>query len=168
MKVELLEELPAEEIGHIWQEFHREKDGLAAVIPREAFARLEARAAANPLFLYALPREGGIEFFYAQFSGGQCAFTSLLEFKTHQEHARPNLVMTHYKELLGSKDIVLMRGEVQKLSVPDAQFLANQMQLYYLGTDANYALVETFNQRPEEFDHQQLIDRLADIQLFNK
>lgn len=55
-----------------------------------------------------------------------------LEYKTHRENARPHLVLTHYVELAGEKDVVLMVGELGDrniLTLQEAQNLVYQMQV---------------------------------------
>lgn len=43
----------------------------------------------------------------------------------------------------------------------EAQFLANQVQLYYTTSDqGRFTLVRRFNQSPETFDYQDLIEHL--------
>jgi hypothetical protein len=41
----------------------------------------------------------------------------------------------------------------------DAQYLVNQMQIYYLA-DVKYAAVQTFNHNPIKFDYETLINDL--------
>lgn len=113
-----------------------------------------------------MPRPDGIEFFYVQWSGldGSVAFTSLGEFKLRQDMAKPFLVLKHHKELLQSKGLVLMAGHVGDGMKPiDAQFLVNQLQIYYNGKDEAYELVKVFNQEPSEFDFNILLNRLTSL-----
>lgn len=51
-------------------------------------------------------------------------------------------------------------------SALEAQFLVNQVQLYYGGGDeAKLALVDKFNLTPEDFKHMDLIEQLEKIDL---
>ncbi|RUS14472.1 ATP synthase mitochondrial F1 complex assembly factor 1, partial [Endogone sp. FLAS-F59071] len=107
----------------------------------------------------------GIEFYLLQFSYHQCVFTSLLEYKTKGAGARPYLTLTHYPDLLPTKGIVLMHGELadspRVLSVADAQFLAFQVQQFYVsGGERKLRLVEKFHEKPDEFDHRVLLEEL--------
>ena len=46
----------------------------------------------------------------------------------------------------------------------EAQFLANQVQLYYASTDPQYFhLLRQFNLEPDQFDYRTLIDQLQNI-----
>lgn len=47
-------------------------------------------------------------------------FTPLAEYKLRQEYAQPLLVLTHYTDLIASKGIVLMRGEITGADEVDA------------------------------------------------
>eukprot|EP00041_Stephanoeca_diplocostata_P008169 m.118332 g.118332 ORF g.118332 m.118332 type:complete len:303 (+) comp17203_c0_seq1:199-1107(+) len=161
MKMELLQDLTGEEIGALWQKHHADQSCIGAVVPAAVYHTLKQRATECPLFLLPVPRAEGVEFFYQQFRGNQIAFTSLLEYKTHSENARPYLLLNHYVELLESKGVVLMAGDLDdNINVMDAQFLANQVQLYYLGDAEAYDVVKQFNHRPEEFDYNTLLTRL--------
>ena len=48
--------------------------------------QIRKRANECPLFVYPLPRDEGIEFFLAQWTGNQCAFTSLVEYVAPHYH----------------------------------------------------------------------------------
>lgn len=110
-----------------------------------------------------MPREQGVEFFFLQFSFHQVNFTSLLEYKTKGSEARPFLTLTHFPELQKSKDIVLMKGDInddpRMLDTGNAQFLTFALQEFYVtGGEQKLKLVEKFHNSPSEFDFQELID----------
>ena len=50
--------------------------------------------------------------------------------------------------------MVLFRGQPdeKRLSVDDGRLLVLQLLEFYVNDDAKYALVQTFNHRPKEFD----------------
>jgi ATP synthase F1 complex assembly factor 1 len=97
--------------------------------------------------------------------GHQCAFTSLLEYHTHKENARPHMSLNYFTELQASKGIVLMAGDVDSkiLSPKDAQYLVNILQSYYLTTPEKLKLVHTFNKDPKNFDFQKLLEDLDNL-----
>ncbi|RUP52030.1 ATP11 protein-domain-containing protein [Jimgerdemannia flammicorona] len=168
MKIELLENEDPETIGKIWTECHSTKDCISAVIPGETYKTFFQRSQKYPMFIVPLMQPQGVEFYLLQFSYHQCVFTSLLEYKTRVAQARPYLTLTHYPELLPTKGIVLMRGELSEeprvLSSADALFLALQMQQFYVsGGERKLKLVEAFHERPEEFDHHVLIEEMARV-----
>ncbi|KAJ1845091.1 hypothetical protein LPJ73_004962, partial [Coemansia sp. RSA 2703] len=157
------------EIGEIWNQYHATKDTISAAIPATTYGDLLAVAKKNPLFVLPLPRESGVEFFFLQFDHHQVHFTSLLEYKQNTVNARPYLTLTHYTDLMDSKGVVLMRGEMdgeQKfIDVQNAQYLALQMQMFYVtGGPEKRSLVEKFNQKPELFDYQELLEQAEKLQ----
>lgn len=85
----------------------------------------------------------------------------------HKENAPECLNIVHYTELR-DKGIVLMRGEydTQVLNPQEAQCLANQLQLYYCKADkSKMELLETFNNRPDNFKHMDLIKEMENIKI---
>jgi len=113
-------------------------------------------------FLLPLSHEDGVEFYLLQFSFHQVIFTSLLEYKTHGENARPYLTLTHYPELIDDKGIVLMNGAVttnpKVLTVDQAQILTFGLQQYYVSDHPEkVSLLHDFHKNPEKFSHERLI-----------
>lgn len=102
-----------------------------------------------------------------QFNYHQVIFTSLLEFKAKGQEARPYLTITHFPELIKSKDIVLMKGEItdtKLLSTANAQYLAFALQQFYVtGGDAKRKLLETFHTKPQEFDYNHVIKEMENV-----
>ncbi|KAJ2709644.1 hypothetical protein H4R19_004147 [Coemansia spiralis] len=168
VRLELLEGKSTDEIGEIWNGYHAGRDGISAVIPAATYQELTAVAKKNPLFVLPLPRSEGVEFFFLQFNYHQVHFTSLLEYKMATTSARPYLTLTHYTDLMDSKGVVLMRGEVDTtvnhVDAHNAQYLALQMQQFYVtGGPAKRQLLELFNQNPAEFDYRALVDAAAKL-----
>ncbi|KAJ2745058.1 hypothetical protein GGI20_002467 [Coemansia sp. BCRC 34301] len=165
MRLDLLADRSASEIGELWTAYHTSKAGVvSAVIPADTYRRLQQTARTNPLFVLPLPRaDQGVEFFLLQCDYHQVHFTSLAEYKTHTVQARPVLTLTHYTDLMDDRGVVLMRGELdpenRAFNVQNAQLLALLMQLFYVsGGPEKRALLETFNHRPAEFDYARLIE----------
>ena len=96
-------------------------------------------------------------------------FTSLLEYKTHGEFARPHTTVMHFEDLAEEKGIVLMRGEIDNghgMGLDDARMLMIGVQKLF-GADASSergkirrALIEKFSKGSEEFDVSELMDEL--------
>ncbi|KAK9727369.1 hypothetical protein K7432_001902 [Basidiobolus ranarum] len=166
LKMDKILQEDAEVIGKIWTEYHASKENaLSAVIPAETYDRLFERSKKYPLFVLPVPREEGAEMYLLQFAYHQCYFTSLLEYKTHGENARPYLTLTHYTDLKESKGVVLMHGEISDepriLSPQDAQFLVYGLQQFYItGSERKQKMVEDFHHNPQAFDVKQLIEEL--------
>ncbi|TSK53705.1 ATP synthase mitochondrial F1 complex assembly factor 1 [Bagarius yarrelli] len=127
------------------------------------YEKIIDRAKLCPMFLYALPREEGYEFFLGQWAGQELHFTSLINVQTLGENAPSQLILYHYSDLKQDKEIVLMTAEMDSkfITVHEAQCLANQVQLFYAAQrHETFQLVETFNHRPAEFKHMSVIAEL--------
>lgn len=166
MKLDLIENKSKEEITEIWQEYHKNKDCIAAVLTQEQFDKMFERGKKYGTFLLPLPRENGYEFIVSQFHGTEIHMTPLLWYQTHKENAPECLTMIHYTELLDSKGIVLMRGEFDTKSIngTEAQCLANELQIYYSSDHPQrLRLLQLFTEKPDEFKHMDLVAHLETI-----
>jgi len=168
LKVDLIKDKSAKEIEIIWQNYHTDKDYIAAIIPSKDYSILEERSSKYPVFIFPLPRSQGYEFIMCQFESNSVHFTPLLYFQVHKENAPECLTITHYKELKDDKDIILMRGEYNKdiLNAKEAQCLANQLQMYYVQNDEKkLQLLERFSRKPDSFDHMELVKEINNLSL---
>ncbi|KAG0208916.1 hypothetical protein BGX28_000235 [Mortierella sp. GBA30] len=164
MKLDLVQDLSAEDISKIWIQKHvDQEDTISAVVPAETYKKMLSRSKEYPLFLLPLSHGDGVEFYLLQFAFHQVIFTSLLEYKTHGENARPFLTLTHYPELIDYKGIVLMSGTVSTnpkvLTIEQAQILTFGLQQYYVSDHKDKVqLLQDFHKRPEDFSHERLIE----------
>ncbi|KAF8936446.1 hypothetical protein BGZ47_009489 [Haplosporangium gracile] len=164
MKLELVKDLDVEEISKIWIQKHMEQeDSISAVVPAETYKKMLKRSKDYPLFLLPLSHGDGVEFYLMQFAFHQVIFTSLLEYKTHGENARPFLTLTHYPELIDDKQIVLMHGVVSTnpkvMTLDQAQILTFGLQQYYVSDHPEkLQLLKDFHRQPEKFSHEKLIE----------
>jgi ATP synthase F1 complex assembly factor 1 len=131
------------------------------------------------MFILPLPRDTGIEMHFLQFKFPEqnvthILFTSLLEYKTHGEYARPHTTVIHFEDLAEEKGIVLMRGEVESeqrgIGLADARTLVMGVQKWY-GADegsergrVRRGLIEEFSKGSDEFDIRKLMDELNRIE----
>lgn len=171
MKVDLLEDKSAEEIGKIWRDFHLTKDSISAVIPKDVYKQMAERFIEYKTFLFPLPRKQGYEFIVVQFLGNGAHFTTLINFQAHAENAPECLTLTHYTDLAEEKGIVLMVGEYDPnvLTIQEAQCLANQVEMYYCNpSQEKQDLMEKFVKRPNEFKHMDLVAQVETMALFTK
>ncbi|XP_028301239.1 ATP synthase mitochondrial F1 complex assembly factor 1 [Gouania willdenowi] len=163
LNLEMIKDMTGEEIAELWMKYFSTKDTISAVIPTQTYQLIYSRSQSCPMFLYAVPQREGYEFLIGQWSQHQLHFTSLINVQTLGEHAPSQLILYHYPELQQEKGLVLMTAELDPkfMSVHQAQCLANQVQLFY-GTQRyhTYQLVETFNHRPTEFRHMEVIAEL--------
>ncbi|KAG0091153.1 ATP synthase mitochondrial F1 complex assembly factor 1 [Podila epicladia] len=164
LKLDLVANLDAENISKIWIQKHMDQeDTISAVVPAETYKKMLARSKEYPLFLLPLSHGDGVEFYLLQFAFHQVIFTSLLEYKTHGENARPYLTLTHYPELIETKGIVLMNGTVSTnpkvLTLDQAQILTFGLQQYYVSDHLQkQALLHDFHKNPANFSHEKLIE----------
>ncbi|XP_075976428.1 ATP synthase mitochondrial F1 complex assembly factor 1 [Anticarsia gemmatalis] len=167
LKIDLVQDKDAAEIQTIWEEYHKNKEVISAIIPNDLYRAQQEQTKEFPTFLFPLPRDQGYEFIMCQSYGHTVHFTPLLAYQVHKENAPECLTIVHYTELL-AKGIVLMRGEYDKnvLNGQEARCLANQFQMYYSGKDeAKLELLRTFTKSPDTFKHMDLITQLESISL---
>lgn len=168
MKIELLADKGKQEISDIWLNYHKEKDCISGILEPSTFDEIFKIASEYPTFILPLPRENGYEFILTQFAGTEVHMTPLLWYQTHRENAPECMTIAHFLELKESKDIVLMRGQfdTKSISAQEAQCLANQLRLYYTNKcQTRLNLLKTFNQRPDEFKHMDVIKQLENVEL---
>lgn len=168
LKTELLKDKSNEVLEYIWSEHFRHKDTVSGVMPAGTYDKLYENARKYPIFLFPLPRDMGYEFIVAQFAGHEIHFTPLINYQAYKENAPECLTIVHYTDLKDERGIVLMQGEYNKdvVNAFEAQCLANQVQLYFTGSDkAKTALLEAFHNTPAEFKHSDLIDQLETLDL---
>lgn len=100
-----------------------------------------------------------LEFYLLQFTDTQIYFTHLDAYKLNPDQAVPVLVLTHYSDL---EKIVLMRGEVQGVSMDDARRLVYLVQLFY-GQAKKFEIVERFSRGGVEFDYNDIIRAVNEL-----
>ncbi|XP_065573507.1 ATP synthase mitochondrial F1 complex assembly factor 1-like isoform X2 [Artemia franciscana] len=153
----------------IWNSFYSGKDGVVtAMIPKDKYTLIKERSSKYPIFVFPLPRSEGYEFFLCQFSGNECHFTSLINYQTYKENAPECFTIVHYPDLIDEKGVVLMKGDYDKnvLKSAEAQCLANEIQLYYGKEDPKKtALLETFTNKPDTFNYNDLVEEVNSISL---
>lgn len=161
VNVELLKDLDAAAIDHIWKEHHLSRDCVFSVVPDIEYDVLYAKSKLSPNFLYTLPKGDGFEFYLCQFSGKNVYFTPLGMYQLVKENAPPCLTVAHFDELKTEKGIVLMAGEYDRkvISKAEALNLVKQMTLYY-GRDVGHRhnLVRLFNATPDKFQYLDIIE----------
>ena len=111
-RLELLEQEIPEKVRRIWLQHHAAKPCISAVIPVETAKILSTRLEANPDFIIPVPSdtaEGGYSVLYQQSVGNVVQYTSVEEYTSYKEQARPFLNLFFYDDCQ-SKGLVLMRG----------------------------------------------------------
>ncbi|MCL4116651.1 UNVERIFIED_CONTAM: hypothetical protein GTU68_039521 [Idotea baltica] len=168
MKIDLLKDRTAEEIKYIWTRYFSTKDAISGIMPAQLFDKIQDRSVQYPMFIFPLPRDQGYEFIYVQFAANEIHFTPLINYQAHQENAPECLTMVHYPDLKSEKGVVLMHGEFNKdiLTAKEAQFLANEVTLYYGGNDQEkIELLRKFHSSPSSFNHLELVEQIEKLDL---
>lgn len=89
-------------------------------------------------------------------------FTGLEDYKARGTEAAPYFTVSYYAEFAGSKDLVLLRGDIvftSKLSDSEAKWLLETTHSFYL-EDGKYKLVERFNKEADEFEFNDVLQAL--------
>lgn len=202
LNIEKIQAESPEAVAKLWTAYHTMRDKLSAAVPAPTYQSMVETGRRYPQFVLPLPKtettsegkeETAFEMFFMQWallphpSGvpkttpppSAVLFTSLAEYKLRQEYAQPALVLTSYTDLIDSKDLVLMRGDITEgqgtdtepgkpvISQKEAQLLALCMQRFYnidwtSESDAEVerlkVLLRTFHEQPESFKLEQLLD----------
>ncbi|KAJ3347686.1 hypothetical protein HDU91_006723 [Kappamyces sp. JEL0680] len=169
LKLDLVKDQSAEDIGKIWNLYHSTRNALSAALDSGFYEKLYAKSKKHPMFVLPLPRDDGYEMLLLQFQGHQVYFTPLVEYQLKKENAKPSFSITFYTELSKDKDVVLMLGELAdpngSLTLKDAQNLIYQLQIFYVtGSPAQKAMVEKFWTDPANFSYEELIESLTKLE----
>ena len=113
--VNLLLKEPYEQIVHIWNGYHEFKlDLISDVLKSNSFRILQKRGKECPNFVLPLQKKLGYINYYLQFQKDLILFTSLREFQVKGDKSQPVISLSHYDELEKTKDLILLRGEVNE------------------------------------------------------
>lgn len=164
-------QLPPKEIEYIWRLRHAsDPQSLCAVIPYPTYRHLVETARRHPQFILPLPREGrGAEIHFLQWTFPSpttttVLFTHLAEFKLRREFSQPHTTVTHHLDLAGSKDMVLLHGNVMEgrgVTVDEGRWLLMCLQKFYGFGDNEVRrrkLLQQFNQGDGEFKIDELLE----------
>lgn len=164
------------EMAMLWRaRFAESTTSICAVIPAAVYATLYATARRCPMFVLPLFRNAGeaaeMHFLQWQFPERDTAHlvvSSLIEYKTHGEYARPHTVVTHHAELAQEKGLVFMRADLTDPRAPEpiqASWLMSLLQRFYCPDERDptaagrKAMVEAFNRGDAAgFDVDRLIE----------
>lgn len=153
-KLPLLVRESPDSIKKIWTDFHAQReDTTSIVLTKGEFELLAGRSKISPMYIFPVRRDNGFFVLLSQWQDNHCIFTFLEDYKRNPSTAQPYLAITLYQELLPIKGIVLVRGDIaiQHLQKLEGERLLHLLKDAYLG-DRSYRMVDTFNNRPNEFD----------------
>ena len=164
VKLDLLKDEPPERVKEIWLEFHASKhNAFGSVLPPPAFSLLLSNAAACPFFIVPVLKPDGAFFnLLAQWQDTVCLLTFLEDYQADPAAAQPYLTLSTYDELLESKELGLLRGDVgPALKAAEAAQVAGTLLSSYIQPE-EYERVTRFNHSPESFDFQEYLDAVID------
>ena len=100
-------------------------------------------------------RQGGHFFLVSQLQDNSLLLTYMDEFKKKGVLATPYLIFTFFEELLETKNLALLRGDIvdHKLEKKEARDVLTDFFMFYLTPDLYDKYVYSFNGDPESFDY---------------
>ena len=157
VKLPLLRKEPAPRIKEIWAEYHQGRaDAVARTLDATQATLLVDRAQAAPLQLHPVRRGEGHFLLLSQFQHRKhFLFTFLEDYKKNPAFARPYVTLTLHDDLAKEKDIVLLRGDVEKQMLKEEadHVIAQVVESYCIASRySSDSGPLTFNQRPNDFD----------------
>ena len=157
VKLPLLKKEPTSKIAEIWRSYHEgRQDAVGRDIPAKTAQVLVDRAGAAPTFLFPVFRDGGHFLLLSQFQNRRnFLFTFLEDYKKNPAFARPYVTLTLHDDLAKEKDIVLLRGDVEKQMLKEEadHVIAQVVESYCIASRySSDSGPLTFNQRPNDFD----------------
>ena len=157
VKLPLLKKEPTSKIAEIWRSYHEgRQDAVGRDIPAKTAQVLVDRAGAAPTFLVPVFRDGGHFLLLSQFQNRRhFLFTFLEDYKKNPAFARPYVTLTLHDDLAKEKDIVLLRGDVEKQMLKEEadHVIAQVVESYCIASRySSDSGPLTFNQRPNDFD----------------
>ncbi|RHY07518.1 hypothetical protein DYB25_005207 [Aphanomyces astaci] len=146
-------------IRRIWGEYHDAKsDALATVLTAAELETLIARGKKCSFFVFPVYRvnsetkEEGFFTMLSQFQDKCFLLTTLDAYRENPAQAPPCLTVSLFDDLVPSKELALVRGDVANvLDKPEASVLLDALLARYVDDDL-FSTVEAFNLKPHEFN----------------
>ncbi|KAK8551499.1 hypothetical protein V6N12_040136 [Hibiscus sabdariffa] len=151
-----------EDLASIWDDYHLGRGHIGLTMKAKLYRLLEQRSSDCRYFVVPLWRGSGYTTMFAQVQLPYMLFTGLEDYKARGTRASPYFTATFYTEFAGSKDLVLIRGDIvftSKLTDEEAKWLLEKTQSFYLN-DVRYKLVECFNKEPRDFEFKDVLRAL--------
>lgn len=159
VKMQLLNKQGMGRVREIWLEYHEgHARAVGDVMSGEEYGVWRQRTERCRHFVVPVMREGGYFVVMVEFQGRYCFMTYLEDYRRDVGKAQPYLTMTMYEEVLETKGIVLVRGEVTNhLKRDEAKVLWELVRRFYLGERRLYDMVVAFNEDGERFDFEEVV-----------
>lgn len=166
MNVEKILPLEEEAIRKLWLKYHYEKPAVVSTLQSKQFTPIATHLSRYPRFIWPLPKDNGYITFFSQYMPAagphdhHIFYTPLSLLQEDPNTTTTGMQMHFFADLMDEKDMVLMRGDYEEslLNATEAQFLANQFQLYYGDLQPHkHEFLATFNERPADFNFDALL-----------
>ncbi|KAA8494448.1 ATP synthase mitochondrial F1 complex assembly factor 1 [Porphyridium purpureum] len=161
VKLPLMEKASAGEIKQIWSEHYKQhQTAMGDVLTPAELDALRANAVKYPMFVYPIKQSDRDGFYtlFAQWQGDHCFMTFLEEYKADPAAAQPWFILSLYPELVKTKMIALMRGEVflKQMTLNEGKHVMKLARKFYLGDRAHVDLLHQFNRDSKHFSFDEL------------
>ena len=159
MKMSLIVRETPSQIESIWSQYHQDKQRtISSTLPKASFKKLLARGSQAPFFIFPVKKDTGYFILFSQQQDNSFIVTTLEEYQKDPTNATPNFVLTMFDELVDTKGLALVRGDIiGNFTDEESDTLRKQIFEHYL-EDPKFALVDQFNNQPSKFDFQKYID----------
>lgn len=155
-KLELLQAAKPEEVMNIWLGHHAQfSQYWGRVMSSAAYNAMRPRLEASRYFVVPLFRDKGIYNAVTNFNADIVGVTPLQEWQNKGDHAQVHMLVQFFTELSASKNLVLVRCELQDkhMTRQDCALVTSLMMRFYTDPRLYETYVETFNKRPHNFDY---------------
>ncbi|CAD8165486.1 unnamed protein product [Paramecium pentaurelia] len=156
VKMSLFERESKDQVISLWMEYHKEKQhNVAYIVSKDEYEILKRNTKESPLFLLPIKRKGGHFQLIGQSQTNSILFTFLEEYKKSGSFSTPYFILTIFEELLASKQLALIRGDIMdyKIDKDEATFLTNQFLKFYMTPELYEKYIYTLNHKQHEFNY---------------
>lgn len=166
VKLELFNQAPTETVMNIWLDHHKQfVQYYGRVISTAAYTAMRPRLEKSKYFVIPVFRDKGLFNVVTNFNEDIIGVVPLAEFQKLGDHAQIHMTIQFFTELSQSKNLVLVRCEIQDkvMQRQDCVFLTSMLLRYYTMPDLYETYVETFNKRPNQFDYHNYLRNMKDM-----
>eukprot|EP00943_MAST-04B_sp_MAST-4B-sp1_P006172 g6172.t1 len=153
----LLEAENADGIKSIWETHHdSQATCISGTMSSSQYNTLFQRLRESQYFVLPVKRDDGHFMMLSQAQEKHILFTYLEDFRNNPETALPYLAVTLYDDFKENKDLVLLRGDISDMiTKPESTNLLHLFTKFYF---SDYEWVDTFNNKPNEFDFEKHLE----------
>jgi hypothetical protein len=165
VKLELFNQAPPETIMNIWLDHHKQfVQYYGRVISTAAYNAMRPRLEKSRYFVVPIFRDKGLFNVVTNWNEDIVGVVPLGEFQKLGDHATVHMTIQFFTELSQSKNLVLVRCEIQDqvMMRQDCVFLTSMLLRYYTMPHLYENWVETFNKRPNQFDYHAYLRNMKD------